>query len=179
MKNLYTLLTSSLLVAITFLSLSVSAQNTFYGNIYYHGDPTQPMPGITVSMSNSDISFAEEVITDQDGYFTINNIPAGTFTVTAETTLSAGGIDLADAYLVMLHLFNLLSLDDYQAAAADVNANGFIDWGDYWDILIGWIMYSNPFQNDEWLFDTQEITFQPVKDGGTTIGSELGATCTG
>lgn len=179
MKKLYTLLTSSLLVAITFLSLSVSAQNTFYGNIFYHGDPTQPIPGITVSMSNPDFSFTAEVITDQDGFFTINNIPAGTFTVTAETTLSAGGIDLADAYLVMLHLFNLLSLDDYQAAAADVNANGFIDWGDYWDILIGWIMYSNPFQNDEWLFDTQEITFQPVKDGGTTIGSELGATCTG
>lgn len=180
MKKLYSVF-NKLSLALLFIIISIAAigQNTYSGNVLYHGNPEKPVHSVTVTIQNPATGYSQNTVTDADGYFELTNIPYGSFSITAETTLPAGGVELNDAFLVMLHLFNFITLEDYQAIAADVNDNGMIDWGDYWNILIDWIMYQLPFNNDPWLFDTLEYTFAQSKDGQSVGGNELGSTCSG
>lgn len=180
MKKLYSIITkTAIVVSLSLVSLVTLGQNTFSGNVLYHGNPDNPVHSVTITAQNADNTYIQTVVTDENGYFELTNIPYGTITFNAATDLSQGGIELSDAFLVMLHMYNFINLDGYQAIAADVNANGIIDWGDYWNILIDWIMYQLPFASDPWLFDSMEYTFAPSKDGVTVGGNELGATCSG
>ena len=180
MKKSYSFFSESFLIAV-FLMISSAAisQNTYFGNVYYHGNSNMPVSQVTVTVSSLDGSFSTFATTGADGYFSIENIPYGDFTVSAETDQGTAPITLNDPFMVLLHLFGVISLNDYQELAADVNANSLVDWGDYWDILIGYIMYNNPFIADEWLFDAQPISFVQSKDGGHVLGGDLGATCSG
>lgn len=180
MKKLYSIITkTAIVVSLSLISLVTLGQNTFSGNVLYHGNPDNPVHSVTITAQNADNTYIQTVVTDENGYFELTNIPYGTITFNAATDLSQGGIELSDAFLVMLHMYNFINLEGYQAIAADVNANGIIDWGDYWNILIDWIMYQLPFASDPWLFDSMEYTFAPSKDGVTVGGNELGATCSG
>lgn len=180
MKKSYYFFSESFLIAV-FLMISSAAisQNTYFGNVYYHGNANMPVSEVTVTVNSLDGLFSTFATTDADGYFSIENIPYGDFTVSAETDQQIAPITLNDPYLILMHLFGAITLDDYQAMAADVNANSMVDWGDYWDILIGYMMYNTPFIADEWLFDAQPISFVQSKDGGHTLGGDLGATCSG
>lgn len=180
MKKLYSILTkTAIVVALSLISFTTIGQNTFSGNVLYHGNPVNPIHSVVVTIQDLNNTYIQSVTTDDEGYFELTNIPYGSFTISAETELPAGGIELSDAFMVMMHMFGVISLEGYPATAADVNNNGMIDWGDYWDILIGWIMYQFPFNNDPWLFDAFEYTFTQSKDGQSVGGNELGATCSG
>lgn len=180
MKKLYSFTSGSFLIAIFLMISSVAiSQNTYFGNVNYHGNSNTPVPEVTVTVSSLNGSFSAFATTGADGSFSIENIPYGDFTVSAETNQETAPITLNDAYLVLMHLFGVITLDDYQTLAADVNANNMVDWGDYWDILIGYMMYNTPFVADEWLFDAQPISFVQTKDGGHILGGDLGATCSG
>lgn len=180
MKKLYSIFTkTAIVVALSLISFATIGQNTFSGNVLYHGNPDNPVHSVVVTIQDANNTFIQSVTTDDNGYFELTNIPFGTFSITAQTELPAGGIELSDAFMVMMHMYGFISLDGYPAMAADVNDNGYIDWGDYWDILIGWIMYQLPFNNDPWLFDSFEYNFEQTKDGVTVSGNELGASCSG
>jgi len=179
MKKLYSIFAGLFIITLSLFATTATAQNTFSGNVLYHGNADNPIPSVTVTIQNADNTFIQSVVTDDNGYYELTNIPYGTFTILAETELPAGGVELSDAFMVMFHMFGFINLEGYQAIAADVNNNGNIDWGDYWDILIDWLIYQLPFNNEPWLFDSMEYTFTPSKDGQSVGGNELGATCSG
>ncbi len=162
----------SLTIALLFFSLSVSAQNgeTITGQVKYHG--FSPMPGVTAYL-NLQGQAIDSTITNFTGQFTFNNVLPGSYTLTFNKEGATTGVNLTDAFLVMLNILNLYPFNDIQTLAADVNGSGSVTWADYTLILVGYLNQGNPFPVGNWVFEEVPYT-SGSRDGVTSKGSSSG-----
>jgi uncharacterized Zn ribbon protein len=148
------------------------------GHIYYHGNTTAPLEDVTVELIDTAGTVFDSDETNVDGLYQIGNVPDGTYILNSYTSLSPGGIDLADSYLIFLYLINLYSLDPIQELAADVDGDGVVEWDDYWFIVNYWFLYGIPFPAGDWVFETVEFSVSGRPDGvdagGTSTGDVTG-----
>jgi hypothetical protein len=163
-------------LGLIFLLMSATAfsQNTedISGQVLYHDD--YPMSGVNAYLVASDGNIINSAVTDIDGVFEFENVPAGNYTVTFSTDQPAGGVELADAFLVMLKLMNQTTLNPVQTLAADVNGSGTITWADYWMILISYLNQGNQFPAP-WVFESVQVTIpSESRDGFVLHGSSSG-----
>lgn len=144
----------TLLLAFLLVGTSVFSQNSsdFTGQVLYHEG--YGMSGVAAYLHTSDGTIIDSVITDVDGYYEFENVIAGTYTITFSTSQPEGGIELSDAFLVMLKLLNLYTFNEIEFLAADVNGSGTITWGDYFMILVGYLNQGNPFPIGPWVFES-------------------------
>lgn len=155
------------------LSNNLFAQYAIQGNVYYHDDLTKPMSNTTVFLKTTSGTLVASTPTDALGYYSFSNIAAGTYKLTAVPSLLAGGVNLEDSYLILLHLLGLYNLSPIQFLAADVNASGTVTWSDYFTIVFGWFVYGYPFPAGDW----QCIGATVV--AGLKEGSKINVTSTG
>mgnify|MGYP001809989741 CR=1 FL=1 len=160
-------------VLILGLSFNLSAQYTIQGNVYYHDDLSKPMSNTTVSLKTTSGTSLATAPTDALGYSSFTNIATGTYKLTAVPSLLAGGVNLEDSYLILLHLLGLYNLSPIQFIAADVNGSGTVTWSDYFTIVLGWFVYGYPFPAGDW----QCIGATVV--AGLKEGSKINVTSTG
>jgi hypothetical protein len=123
------------------------------------------MDNVDVFLTNSSGNVILTDITDSDGEYDFTGVPDGTYTVTFSTDQPAGGVSLTDAYMVMMHLFNIAPLSGFPAMKADVNSSGTITWPDYYEIIFSYLNQGNPFSGGEWDFESYSVT---VPDGSRT-----------
>jgi hypothetical protein len=165
----------SLCLGIFLLSTTAFSQsgNSINGQVKYHDN--FPMSGVTAYLHNSNGDIISTTTTNNEGNYSFNNVAAGNYTVTFTTEESAGGITLTDAFVVMLHLYNLYPFNNIQALASDVDGSGTITWTDYNLILIGYLNQGNPFPVGPWVFEQLPVTV-PVaaREGFTTRGGSSG-----
>ena len=154
-----------------FASFSYGQNDYIYGNVIYHNNV--PMDGVLAELVDSTGATYATTTTNSAGFYEFTNVPAGNYTVVFSTTEPAGGITLTDAYLVMLHLWNLYPFNDFQAEVADVNNNGLVDWADYIQIMVGYLNQGIPF-SEEWVFETRDVTLSGSREGWTSLGSSTG-----
>jgi hypothetical protein len=155
------------------LSNNLIAQYAIQGNVYYHDDLSKPMSNTTVFLKTTSGTLVATAPTDAMGYYSFLNIAAGTYKLTAVPSLLAGGVNLEDSYLILLHLFGLYNLTPIQFLAADVNGSGTVTWSDYFTIVFGWFVYGYPFPAGDW----QCISTTVV--AGLKEGSKINVTSTG
>lgn len=134
------------------------------------------MSGVNAYLHQPDGTIIATAITDNQGYYQFSNLNNGNYTVTFITNQTAGGVELSDAFLVMLKLMNMITFTPIQTLAADVNGSGTITWTDYFIILIGYLTQGNPFPIGPWVFESTPITIpNPCRDGIITkAGSSSG-----
>lgn len=165
-----------LLLLILFGAFSSFGQNQVTGTLTYHDN--WGMDNSTVYLMDLNNIVLDSCATNPAGEYVFNNVAPGDYLLTASTNLSAGGVDLGDAFLIMLHLYGMYSFTDVQELAADVNGSGTVTWADYFTIVVGWFNYGYPFPVGDWVFETVPVTVTSSRDGGGS-GGDLGSSSTG
>ncbi|MBP6871168.1 MAG: carboxypeptidase regulatory-like domain-containing protein [Bacteroidales bacterium] len=156
----------SLCLGLLLLSTSAFSQegSDFLGRVLYHND--DPMSGVNVSLMDQSGDIVSTTVTDNEGYYEFDNLNTGTYSVSFSTNQQAGGVELSDAFLVMLKLLNQITFTPIQTLAADVNGSGTITWADYFMILIGYLNQGNPFPIGPWVFENAQFTIpNPAREG--------------
>lgn len=171
-----------ILIGILFFSLTASkAQTTISGSVLYHNDPDKPLDDVLVRLVDSTNNVTDSTYTNQNGYYTFYNVPVGYYELGFTTEQDAGGIDLADSFLILFHLWGFYTLTPMEFVAADVDGNNVVNWDDYWSIVFGWLVQGYPFPAGDWVFEDVEFTVgAKVKDtiessGGSSTGDVDGS----
>ncbi|MFO7613456.1 MAG: T9SS type A sorting domain-containing protein [Bacteroidales bacterium] len=142
-------------ICLIFILISFSAYSqtgeTINGLLLYHGE--YPHAGATANLHDANGNIVDFTTTDGSGNYSFYNVPQGTYTISFEATGPGGEVTLTDAFLVMMHLFNLYPFSPIEHLAADVDGNGTITWNDYTLILVGYINQGNPFPIGDWVFE--------------------------
>lgn len=135
------------------------------------------MSGVVAYLHNSDGNIVGTTTTNNGGHYTFHDVNPGVYTITFTTDQPAGGINLSDAYLVLMKvLIPSFYLTPIQLLASDVDGSGTITLNDYALILTGYLNQGNPFPIGPWVFEP----FPPItipnaaREGFTTRGGSSG-----
>lgn len=169
MKRQFTTLFVMLLAGLM-LSIQVQAQTDINGLVLYHFKPNKPIPSVNLSLIDTAGVVVATAVTVMNGSYTFTNVPYGTYTMTAQTSISAGGVTMGDAFLMFLHLCNLYTFTPIQELAADVDGDGTVTWTDYWTVVIGWFVQGYPFPVGPWTFEDVTFTLTGAKTNVPTMG---------
>ncbi|MCF8233900.1 MAG: T9SS type A sorting domain-containing protein [Bacteroidales bacterium] len=168
--------------ACIFLTSSVLAQTDLSGSVDYHNDPDIPIEDVLVKLVDNSGTEIDSCLTDTNGDYIFYDVVDGTYQLICNTEIDPGGIDLADSFLIFLHLCNFYTLNPIEFLAADVNGSGTVTWSDYWTILIGWLVNGYPFPAGEWVFQEPTVVINSAtKDslvqgvGGSSTGDVDGS----
>ena len=163
---------------LAFVHLNGFAQYTIQGNVLYHNNPNKPIPNVEVTLSNPSGSFTLTTYTNNQGFYSFMNVPAGTYQLSASTNIPAGGVNLQDSYLILLHILGIYNFTPIQELAADVTGDGQVNMDDYFTVVFGWFLYGYPFPIGTWVFEEAAIT-AGLKEGNTSIGGSSSADVNG
>ncbi len=144
------------------------------GNVLYHNNPTKPIPSVNLSLWQNGNLIAQTT-TANNGTYVFNNIPAGTYTLTATTNITAGGITTGDGLVMFMHLCNMYPYTPIQSLASDLDGDDAITWNDYNLLMVGWFLQGYPFPVGDWTF--QDVTF--VVDGTKKQVPTMGGSSSG
>jgi SdrD B-like domain/Secretion system C-terminal sorting domain len=165
----------TLCIALLLASTSVFSQggSDFTGKVLYHEN--YGLSGVNAYLRVAGGNIIDTAVTDADGMYEFENVTPGNYVISFTTEQQEGGIELSDAFLVMLKLFNMYTFTDIQFLAADVNCSGTITWGDYFMILIGYLNQGNPFPQP-WVFESIST---PIPDPSRTPFTSGGGSSSG
>jgi hypothetical protein len=164
------LMKSFLALLLTLFCLSASAQFTVSGGVYYHNNPNKPLANIQIDLKDGSGNILQTTFTNQSGQYSFDNVPAGTYTLSASTNLPSGGVTLQDAVLILMNVLGLYNLTPIQQLAADVDGNGVVNMNDYFTVVFGWFLYGYPFPAGDWVF-TDATVVAGLKDGNNMGGT--------
>ena len=165
------------IIAFLFVFYSLSAQNQISGVVNYHENSSNPLPDITLELFDSGNNLVATTITNNIGEFDFYNIPAGDYVLVSSTSLPIGDINAVDAALVLDYLNGLVTFNDYEFEAADVNGSGNITHGDY-QLMINKILgRGKPFPAGDWQFEEVNLTVSSSRN--PIVMATVWATSTG
>ncbi len=150
------------------------SQESVSGTILYHGDDNKPIEEVIVTISDMEGNVIATELTDEDGEYEFTNIPDGEYLINASTEIEAGGIDLEDAFLLLLYIQGYQPLEPLAIMAGDVNGDGELNYDDIFTITTYWYLHGIPFPCGDWVFETLNITIDEGKSkdvGGPNGGS--------
>lgn len=159
-----------ILMAIFVFSSQLQAQTDVSGLVLYHFKPNKPIPSVNLSLIDTAGVVVATTVTEMNGSYTFTNVPYGSYTMTAQTNISSGGITMGDAFLMFLNLCNVYTFTPIQELAADVDGDGTVTWNDYWTVVIGWFVQGYPFPVGPWTFENVSFTLSGTKTNVPTMG---------
>ncbi|MDB4776629.1 cohesin domain-containing protein, partial [Akkermansiaceae bacterium] len=102
-------------------SVQVEEFVSIAGEVYFHGDSSKPMQGVSLNLEGAGTRSAT---TDESGQFLIKRLPFSDYKLTYAKADEVNGVSALDAALVLRHAVGLENLTGYGLAAADVNRDG-------------------------------------------------------
>ncbi|MCX6272096.1 MAG: hypothetical protein NTU44_12915 [Bacteroidetes bacterium] len=115
---------AGILIVVCLLSVSGFSQNMISGFVRYdNAVGTAMADSCTVTLSIGYVQYAQcQVIAG--GFYSFANLPPGNYQLKAITGKKWHGVDIIDAYLVLLNFLNPGTLTGLWLQAADVNGTG-------------------------------------------------------
>ena len=126
------------------------SQQQLTGVVTYAGNEEMPMSDMTVGLYSLQDSLILSTDTDSLGIYFFDSIPSGQYILRSTTTQEATGINIDDAYILLMHLLGLYEFNDMQYEVADVDNTSTVTWNDYIIVLINYLLYNEPFPAGEW-----------------------------
>lgn len=157
MKKNFTCLTATI-IALIMVTGQLFAASDINGSVLYHYKQDKPIPSVNLDLIDASGNIIATTTTALNGTYNFINVPYGAYTIKANTSIAAGGVNMGSAFSVFMHLCNVYPLSPIQKIAADVDGNGAITWDDYWVVVIDWFLQGKPFPAGDWVF--QEVTFE-------------------
>ena len=177
MKNIKTIFT----VLLSFLFISVIAQNTITRTIKYHDEEGLPLAGVHVELYDLNNTLLQSTYTDDNGVYVFNDVENGTYKITHNYDAVYTNVNMGDATLIMLYLNGLYEFTPLEAIAADVDGDGEITWADYDFLMVDYGINGDPFPAGDWAFSEVIVdlgakdTEEDDTDYGNNIGDVAGA----
>jgi hypothetical protein len=133
------------------------------GNILYYSNDI-PIEGVKLNLDGGSMHL--DTYTDENGAYVFPPSPNGNYGVTPYHTATIPEMVITpfDASLVFRNMRNVISLDDYQKLAADINADGDQDVFDIVLILLYSMGHTENFNKDAWLFNPVSINYSLDQD---------------
>jgi peptidoglycan/xylan/chitin deacetylase (PgdA/CDA1 family) len=120
------------------------------GKVIYHNNQLTPVPDVLITINGNNFNLS--VTTDDQGYYSFTNLPAGNYNISCSKEDNFSGVNATDALLILRNEAGLHSFDDYQKRAADVDNSSIIDSKDADIILNRFTGIKNDFLIDDWFF---------------------------
>lgn len=102
-------------------SVKVEEFVSIAGEVYFHGDSSKPMEGVSLNLEGAGTRSAT---TDESSQFLIKRLPFSDYKLSYTKADEVNGVSALDAALVLRHSVGLENLTGYGLAAADVNRDG-------------------------------------------------------
>ncbi len=126
------------------------------GVLSYDNSLSTPLNEATVFVrQGSDV--VASATTGSAGDFTIPGLPAGYYTLSANSTKPWGGVNATDALLVLQHFTVNIELAGLRLQAADVNATGSVNAIDALLIARRYTELISTFPSGDWLSDIRSV----------------------
>jgi len=118
-----------------------------------YGDTQESAPGLNLALKNTNGEVLESITSASDGAFKFNQAEPGINNIHCTSTVPSGGINAADALLVMKHFVQVAPLTGLSLKAADVNADGAVNAIDALMILKFFVGQLDSFPAGTWQFE--------------------------
>jgi len=151
-----------------FCVLFTYSQQSVSGTVLYHGDENKPIEDVSVTISDLEGNIIATDFTDQFGMYEFANLTEGEYLINASTEIEPGGIDLEDAFLILLYIQGYQPLDTLSIMASDVNGDGELNYDDIFAIVTYWYLHGQTFPTGDWVFETLNITVEEGKSKDVT-----------
>ena len=127
--------------------LSFLAKTSYKGQVVYNNKNQTPLKGVEVVLKNLDGTVVATQYTDEKGKYKFEDIEESVYVLDADYDAEPGGVDIRDLFLIVKHLWGIKNLEGISYVASDVDGSGKIDWNDYWDFLVGWLINGRDFKS--------------------------------
>ncbi|HRY31901.1 MAG TPA: GEVED domain-containing protein [Bacteroidales bacterium] len=165
-------------------NISAGSCSTLKGYVKYK-NPQNSMftANVTVKLFSGGLLYASTVLDPADHTYTFSNLPAGVYTVTAETNTAWGGVGSNDALSILRHFtgFDMIT-DDLKLRAADPNGSAYINATDalaciqrFTGMIPDFGPGSTPPGGPDWIFEAHDILI----DGSSNPFSTIRCLCAG
>jgi hypothetical protein len=168
------------LAGLMLISTLVYSQNldTIQGKVLYHNEDGQGMAGVKAVLVNVNGDKIDSTYTNGDGNYDFLTVPTGTYTINFSSTQPPANINIIDPFIVMMHLNELVSLNEIEQLAADVDGDHSVSWIDY-NLIVANINQGTPFPAGDWVFENatyipENRTGGPIGSGGSSVGDANG-----
>lgn len=108
------------------IQLNVIPCGQIIGQLVYDNAAGSAMP-VTPLLVNQGANPIQTVQTDTNGLFSVNSLPYGNYTVIPGPLLAPGGINAADAMLILTQFVNPNTLTGLAKKSGDVDGSGYIN----------------------------------------------------
>jgi len=144
-------------MALLLFGKEVVAQQQLSGVVLYAGNPEWPMPDVTVGLYDLGDSLIMSTKTDDAGMYLFENVPSGQYNLVSSTNQEPRGVNIGDAYLILMNLLGFCEFDETEQQVADVNGSGAVTWNDYSLMIINYLLYDQSFPVGDWIFQEHYI----------------------
>lgn len=126
------------------------------GQVTYDNNVATVMNNITVHLTSGGTTIDAQ--TDANGNYAFNLLAPGTYTVSASSTKPWGGVNSADALLIMKHFVGITPLTGLRLLAADVNGLNGVNSVDALLCAKRFVNQINSFPVGDWIFEVKDVT---------------------
>jgi hypothetical protein len=170
-RGKFTVLLAVLVVLFQLVSIS---QNSITGIVTYHNDPSQPMPGVEVTLCDLNGEAIETQFTNEGGKYMFDNLIEDEYLLKSSYDQPLGfNIDLSDILMLLDYLNGNITLEPIQLLAADVDGNGAVDYNDFDVIVNTYYLQQQSYPVGDWVF-SEKYVIPGYKDGGNVGGTVAG-----
>ena len=156
-------------VAFSLSAFLLIGQHYVDGTLLYHQKSEYPIPEVEATLYDASGSVAGVTTTDENGYFSFDDVPEGVYQLGFETNLAGANVGVNDALNVLYHILGIRSYTPMQLLAMDVTANGQVNMADFNFILIQYFIFGRDFPAGDWVFEDVEVSTSS-REGAITIG---------
>ena len=132
--------------------------NTISGVVTYDNAAQSPLSNVDVYLNDDSKTLVASATTDANGAYTFPPVPNGTYTITAATNKPWGGVNSTDALVIMQHFILLDTLEGLRLAAADVDATGYVNTTDAFNVAQRFAQLITSFVSGDWIFEESLVT---------------------
>ena len=147
---------------------NVNAQYQLTGSVNYNDDESLPIAQVTLGLYDFQDVLVISTITDDEGQYLFEDIPAGEYVLKSSTFYEPDLVDMKDAYLILMYLSDRIELDEIQFEAADIDNSGTVTWYDYSFIVTNYLLRGEAFPAGVWQFEKAYIDFSSRAEPDTT-----------
>jgi|GEM_PF-5271394 hypothetical protein len=143
-------------VGLSFVIFHTPPLSEIKGHVYYDNQALSPMASTTVLLYSGD-TLISGTLTNQEGYYHFTGLAPGSYHLGGNTTQTWGGVNSADAMIIMQHFVHYLTLTGFRAQAADVTGSSGINALDALTVARRFVGLIPGFPVGDWLFETPTI----------------------
>lgn len=170
MKNYKVL--SVLLVVILIFGNNIFSQSDLSGTYYYHGNTETPIPDINVDLYDFNDVLIASTVTNMNGEYLFEGIDDGDYYIDASTSISSGGVDLYDAFMVFYYIRGWIDFNEMEFEVGDVDDNENVNIHDFVAILLEYLVGGQTFIGGDWEFENIVINLNSTRSADTVINKD-------